>query len=159
MRDSKHMFNNILKGKDMEKQVYITDNERKKCQKVADAFAELYENEDVLVIDTGNYGFLQLQYFRLPYGFDTVMTFVDSMLLFDSLLTEWLNTQLIKLSEGTPMEDMDYEDIFKCMPPKTKKEFMDKQLYFAEKAGMKDIYKEKKVDDYQYPIKRTEDIV
>lgn len=31
--------------KNMEKRVYITEEERAKCQKVADAFAELYEIE------------------------------------------------------------------------------------------------------------------
>ena len=30
----------------MEKQVYITQEEHEKCQKVADAFAELYEMAD-----------------------------------------------------------------------------------------------------------------
>lgn len=35
------------------KEVYITAEERKKCQKVADAFAELYEIENILVMDAG----------------------------------------------------------------------------------------------------------
>ena len=30
----------------MEKQFYITEEEREKCRKVIDAFAELYEIED-----------------------------------------------------------------------------------------------------------------
>ena len=30
----------------MEKRVYITDKEREKCQRVMEAYAELYENED-----------------------------------------------------------------------------------------------------------------
>ena len=30
----------------MEKQVYITEEEREKCHKVVDVFAELYEIED-----------------------------------------------------------------------------------------------------------------
>ena len=39
----------------MEKKIYITEEERKKCQKVADAFAEL-EDVDVVVVDAGRYG-------------------------------------------------------------------------------------------------------
>ena len=35
----------------MEKQVYITEEERAKCQKVTDAFAELYEMEKIVVLD------------------------------------------------------------------------------------------------------------
>ena len=35
----------------MEKQIYITEEERAKCQRVADAFAELYEMENIVVLD------------------------------------------------------------------------------------------------------------
>ena len=42
----------------MEKQVYITEEERAKCQKVADAFAELYDMADIVVVDVGRYGLL-----------------------------------------------------------------------------------------------------
>ena len=44
------------------KQTYITDGEREKCQKVVDAFSELFENEDLTVINAGKYGFIKLQY-------------------------------------------------------------------------------------------------
>ena len=46
------------------KEKYITDGEREKCRKVADAFAELYEIENILVVDAGRYGFVKLQYYR-----------------------------------------------------------------------------------------------
>ena len=32
------------------KQTYITDEERENCQKVVDAFAELFENQDLTVV-------------------------------------------------------------------------------------------------------------
>lgn len=35
------------------KEKYIIDDEREKCRKVADAFAELYEIENILVVDAG----------------------------------------------------------------------------------------------------------
>ena len=123
----------------MRKQVFITEEERTKCQKVADAFAELYEDEDVLVMDAGNYGFLKLQYFKIPFVFEDAITFADSKSLFNDLWTEWLNTQLIHLSRGTPMEDMDYSDILKCMPKEKQKELLDKRTYFAEKTGIEGI--------------------
>ncbi len=46
----------------MEKKVYITEEERGMCRKVIDAFAELYEmeDEDILVVDVGRYGFVKL---------------------------------------------------------------------------------------------------
>lgn len=49
------------------KQTYITDEERVNCQKVADAFMELFENEDLIVLNAGKYGFVKLQYFRFPF--------------------------------------------------------------------------------------------
>ena len=52
----------------MEKQVYITEEERAKCQKVADAFAELYEIENILVVDAGRYGYVKLQYYSHHMG-------------------------------------------------------------------------------------------
>ena len=45
----------------MEKKIYITEEERAKCQKVADAFAELYEMADIAVVDAGRYGLVMLK--------------------------------------------------------------------------------------------------
>lgn len=72
----------------MEKQVYIIEKERVKCQKVADAFAELYEMESIVVIDAGRYGFVMLKYYKPPYGFAEDETFTDSKALFDALWKE-----------------------------------------------------------------------
>ncbi len=44
-------------------ELYITEEQREKCQKVADAFAELYEIADVMVADAGRFGFVRLQWF------------------------------------------------------------------------------------------------
>ncbi|MDE5873184.1 MAG: hypothetical protein K2H07_04655 [Lachnospiraceae bacterium] len=123
----------------MEKQIYITDEERGKCQKVADAFVELLDNEDLIILDAERYGFVKLQYFRFPFGFDTVDSFYDSKSLFDTLWDEWLHTQLIILSMNTPMADMDYADILKCLPQEKRKELLDSRLYFAKKTGIEGI--------------------
>lgn len=69
----------------MEKQVYITEEEQEKCQKVADAFAELYEMENIVVLDVGRYGFVKLQYYKPPQGFEDAITFTDSVALFEDL--------------------------------------------------------------------------
>ena len=56
----------------MEKTVYITEKEREMCYKVIGAFAELYEmeDEDILVVDVGRYGFVKLQCYTPSYGFE-----------------------------------------------------------------------------------------
>lgn len=76
------------------KEIYITDSEREKCRKVADAFAELYEIENILVVDAGRYGFVKLQYYRPPQGFEDAITFTDSQSMFENLWEEWFDTQL-----------------------------------------------------------------
>lgn len=54
----------------MEKTVYITEKEREMCYKVIGAFAELYEmeDEDILVVDVGRYGFVKLQCYTPSYA-------------------------------------------------------------------------------------------
>lgn len=115
---------------------YITAEESVSCQKVAEAFKELYENDDIVVLDAGKYGFVELQYYEFPMGFSEVVTYTDSRSLFDDLWEEWLATQLLDWASGTPVADMDNEDIFKCLPQEKQREFMDRRLSFAEKAGI-----------------------
>lgn len=119
----------------MEKKIYITEEERKKCRKVADAFAEL-EDVDVVVVDAGRYGFVKLQYYTPPTGFENDFTFTDSGALFDDLWEEWLHTQLIMLAREMKIEDIDYDDIFRQLPGEQQNELMDRRQHFAEIAGI-----------------------
>ena len=119
----------------MEKKSYITEEEQKKCRKVADAFAEL-EDVDVVVVDVGRYGFVKLQYYTPPRGFENDFTFTDSMKLFDDLWEEWLHTQLIMLAKEMKIEDVDYDDIFKRLPEEKQNELRSRKQHFAELAGM-----------------------
>lgn len=116
----------------MGKETYITQEEREKCRKVADAFGELYEMTDIVVVDAGKYGFAKLQYYKLPRGFDIIMTFRDSELLFNDLWEEWFYEQLLTPALGTPISELDYEDIFKCLPKEKQEELMTKRDYFKE---------------------------
>lgn len=75
------------------KEIYITDSEREKCRKVANAFAELYEIENILVVDAGRYGFVKLQYYRPPQGFEDAITFND---VDNALKTEELKQKIIE---------------------------------------------------------------
>ena len=118
------------------KEIYITDSEREKCRKVADAFAELYEVENILVVDAGRYGFVKLQYYRPPQGFEDAITFTDSWSMFENLWEEWFDTQLILLAKGTPMAEMGYSEIFECLPKEKQKELIDKKAEFVRVAGI-----------------------
>lgn len=119
-----------------EKQVYISEEERKKCRKVLNAFAEEIEKSNMLVVEAGRYGFVKLQYYRPPYGFDDAITFNNSQFLFNDLWEEWLYTQLNTLSKDTPMAHMDYEEMFKCLSQSKQDELMAQREYFAKKAEL-----------------------
>lgn len=122
----------------MRNKVYITADESKKCRKIADAYVEL-EEWDILVLDAGRFGFIRLQWFEENESFEDVVTYTDSREMFDDLWENWLDAQLFDLAAGTPMIEMDYEDIFKCLPIEKQRELMDKRLYFAKKAGIEGI--------------------
>ena len=62
----------------MEKKIYITEEERAKCKKVAEAFSELYEMADIVVVDVGRYGFVMLKYYMPTHGFEEDETYTDS---------------------------------------------------------------------------------
>lgn len=122
----------------MEKKMYITEEEREKCKRVADAYAEIYDDEEqnIIVLDAGRYGYIKLQYYNPPYGFSDMLVFTDSRELFEDLWEDWLNTQLFELAKGTKLIELDYEDIFACLPEHKQKELMAKKDYFAKKTGI-----------------------
>lgn len=119
-----------------EKQAYISEQEREKCRKVLNAFAEEIEKSNILVVEAGRYGFVKLQYYRPPYGFDDAVTFNNSQFLFNDLWEEWLYTQLNALAKDTPMAHMDYEEMFKCLSKSKQDELMAQREYFAKKAEL-----------------------
>lgn len=117
---------------------HITDEEHKKCRKVADAFAEL-ENEDIdiVVADAGKYGFVRLLYYDECYGFDKAVCYTDSTALFNDLWKDWLNGQLFQIAlKNPPLMDLEYEDIFQTLSEKKQEELMCKRHYFAQKSGI-----------------------
>ncbi|MCI9060208.1 MAG: hypothetical protein HFH52_10640 [Lachnospiraceae bacterium] len=119
----------------MEKKAYITEEEQEKCRRVADAFAEL-EDVDVVVVDVGRYGFVKLQYYTPPTGFENDFTFTDSMKLFDDLWEEWLHTQLVMLAKKMKIDDVDYDDIFKHLSEEKQNELGNRKQYFSKLAGI-----------------------
>ncbi len=119
----------------MEKKAYITEEEQKKCRKVADAFAEL-EDVDIVVVDAGRYGFVKLQYYTPPTGFENDSTFTDSKEMFEDLWEEWLHTQIIVLAREMGAGDIDYDNFFKRLPEEKQNELMGRKQIFAETAGI-----------------------
>jgi len=119
----------------MEKKIYITEEEQKKCRRVADAFAEL-EDVDIVVVDVGRYGFVKLQYYTPPTGFENDYTFTDSRELFEDLWEEWLHTQIIIFAQEMGISNIVYDDVFKRLPEEKQKELMGRKQAFAEATGI-----------------------
>ena len=120
----------------MEEQVYITEEERAKCQKVADAFAELYEMADIVVVDVGRYGFVMLKYYMPPHGFEEDETFTDSRTLFDALWQEWLHTMLYLAAKEMQLNDILYKDVFSYLSKEKQSAIIGRKDDFAQKAGI-----------------------
>ncbi len=118
----------------MEKQVYITEGERAKCKKVAEAFAELYEMADIVVVDVGRYGFVMLKYYTPPHGFEE--TYKDSRALFEGLWQEWLDMKLYLMAKGTPLLEKGYKGVFESLPEEKQSILIGRKADFAERAGI-----------------------
>lgn len=122
----------------MDKKVYITEEEREKCRRVIDAFAELYEieDEDMIVVDVGRYGFVKLQCYTPSYGFEELDTYTDSHSLFEGLWEEWFNLNLFLIAREMQLYDILYEDIFSVLPKEKQSELTGRKADFAKKAGI-----------------------
>ncbi|MFG6324239.1 MAG: hypothetical protein K1W41_23315 [Lachnospiraceae bacterium] len=119
----------------MEKKKYISDEEHEKCRRVAEAFAEL-EDVDIVVVDVGRYGFVKLQYYTPPTGFENDFTFTDSKELFEDLYEEWLHTQLIALAGEMNVSDIEYDDIYRRLTEEQHRKLEEQKKVFAQKAGI-----------------------
>lgn len=115
--------------------VRITEEERAVCRRVADAFAEMY-SLDLMVLDSGQYGFVKLQDYKHPFGFEEAGIFTSGRDLFDDLWGEWYSLRLLALTKNTPLAELDYQDMFRFLPEKQQKEILDKREYFLGRAGI-----------------------
>ena len=120
----------------MEKKIYITEEERTKCKKVAEAFTELYEMADIVVVDVGRYGFVMLKYYMPPHGFEEDATFTDSKALFEGLWQEWLDMKLYFMAKGTSLMETGYKGVFESLSKEKQSELIGRKTYFARMAGI-----------------------
>ena len=87
-------------------------------------------------MDAGRYGFVKLQYYRPPQGFEDATTFTDSRSMFENLWKEWLDMQLFLIAKGTLMAGIGYNKIFRYLPKEKQEELMNKKARFAKTAGI-----------------------
>lgn len=114
---------------------YITEEQREKCRKVADAFKELYELTDVAVADAGRFGFVRLQWYSKGGSFDSADVYTDGDELFEELWRIWFEYHILNRVLGTPLEEMDYEEIFQTFPKEEQENLLKKRDYFITLCG------------------------
>ena len=113
---------------------YITEEQQAKCRKVADAFVELYELTAVMVADAGRFGFVRLQWFSEGEGFDSAMAFSDSEELFEELWRIWYEHEVLTPVLGTPLAELDYDEIFRSLSKDRQEEILEKKKYFISRC-------------------------
>ena len=101
---------------------------------MADAFAELYEMENIVVLDAGRYGFIELKYYKPPHGFEDAKTFTDSVALFEEWWEEWLNTKLYLIAKGTSLLEKGYKGVFESLTEEKQSELIVRKADFAKIA-------------------------
>lgn len=120
----------------MQRDVYITDEERIKCRRVARAYAEI-DDEKVKVIEIGRFGFLRLLYYKYPYGFDDAITYFDSKELFEDLWQDWLYDQLQKIAKDNPvLMELDDDELFEELPEDKKKSYWTSEYTLRKEADL-----------------------
>lgn len=121
----------------MSKKNYISEDERQKCQKVIEAFAELFELENSVVLDAGKYGFVFLLYYVEGQGFSEDKCFTDSQELFEALWQEWFETQLFLIGKDT--EEIDnggYDEVFQSLSKEEQVALTSRKADFVKAAGI-----------------------
>ena len=92
-----------------------------------------------MVLDAGQYGFVKLQYYKHPFGFDE--TGICPFLLCDAHGVFFCLCAVHDFQMGdcilqkvqfqvTPLADLDYQDMFRCLPEEQQKEILGKRKYF-----------------------------
>lgn len=112
----------------------FTEEERAKCHKVMDAFSEYFEEmEDTTIADVGRFGIIWLRWFD-GSQFDSQELYTDSKELFDALWEAWKEHHLLTPILGTPLAELEYEEMYMRLTPDEKKIYEQKRQYFWDKA-------------------------
>lgn len=112
----------------------ISKEEQIKCQKVSEAFEELYElYGDMMVVDAGKFGFVHLRWFD-GQCFSSNDTYTDSVELFEDLWEYWKEYHLLEPVKKTLLSDLSYEELYELLSPDEKITMEKKRQEFWHRA-------------------------
>lgn len=105
----------------------ISEEERVKCQRVIDAFTELFEMYgDMIAVSVGEWGYVLLRWYN-GEDFDWNRVYRDSKELFNDLWECWSDYMLLEPVKGTVLEELSYEELYELLKPEEKKAFTEKK--------------------------------
>jgi len=112
----------------------ITEEEKISCQRVAETFAEFFEqNGDMTVVPAGKWGFVHLCYYDGD-SFAGSHVYQDSHELFEVLWKCWMEHMLLSPVEGTPLAECDYEELYEMLKPEERQAFANKRVELWNRA-------------------------
>lgn len=115
---------------------FITNEEREKCAKVAEAFQQIYTEGDVLLFDAGNYGFVKIHDYIPCSGFEGITTFTNSSDMVNNLWNEWLLQKVFNHIQGSALENTCYEDALKKLPENIKSDVLSTKELFSQLTNL-----------------------
>lgn len=112
----------------------FTEEDRKKCLKVVEAFQEYFEDlGDTTVADCGKFGMMWLRWYD-GFEFGAQELHDNAYELFEALWTAWKEHQLLTPVLGTPVAELEYDELYDLLQPEQKKGYEQKKEYFWKKA-------------------------
>lgn len=126
----------VNKSIPVKRRYHLAKGECGKYRKVVSAFKDLYEHEDMVVLDAGKYGFVKLQDYKIPFGFGNIESFRNSRILFENLWEEWISLQLTFLTSNSLLEYLNIDNILESQYPQARKLISRRKKRLMKKAEL-----------------------
>lgn len=111
-----------------------TDLDKIRCETIAQIFRKKLEKNDIIILDTGKYGFVMLEYYKPIANFDCAIIFKNSQKMFDTLLDEWYQCLITDMMKEQQVKDIDIDDFYNRLPEEEKTQLENRKNQFAEEA-------------------------
>lgn len=114
-----------------------TDSDKIRCETMAQIFRKDLEKNDIILLDTGKYGFVMLEYYKPIANFDCAMIFENSQKMFDTLLDEWYQCLITDLMKKQQVKDIDIDEFYDGLPEEEKNQLKSRKSQFVKEAMKK----------------------
>lgn len=104
---------------------------------MAQIFRKDLEKNDIILLDTGRYGFVMLEYYKPIANFDCAMIFENSQKMFDTLLDEWYQCLITDLMKKQQVKDIDIDEFYDGLPEEEKNQLKSRKSQFVKEAMKK----------------------